>query len=130
MPWRATKFETATNFGTRLRGLFLHTEMVQPRRSMPGRGWLNDFLAPAPGFSQTQYDRLALVYIVASRRAGAWMIPGFHAVIDDGIYDKHDGIYDKHDDPQNFEFEKFNAAINRLLETIPKAPETVKNLVP
>lgn len=123
VPWRATKFEGATNFGTRLRGLFVHTELIQPRRAMPGRGWLNDFLAPTPGFSRAQYDRLALVYIVASRRAGEWMIPAFHAVIDDGIYDKHD-------DPQNFEFAKFNDAINRLLNRIPHGRETTRNFVP
>lgn len=123
VPWRATKFETATNFGLRLRGLFLHNELIQPRRSVPGRGRLNDFQAPTPGYSQAQYDRLALIYIVASVRAGAWMIPAFHAVIDDGIYDKHD-------DPQNFEFEKFAGAIDRLLIELPKAPEEVKNFVP
>ncbi len=123
VPWRATKFETAANFGLKLRGLFLHNELVQPRRGVPGRGWQNDFQAPSPGFSQAQYDRLALLYIAASVRAGAWMIPAFHAVIDDGIYDKHD-------DPQNFEFEKFNAAINRLLGEIPKTPETARNFVP
>ncbi|MGH7126712.1 MAG: hypothetical protein ACREFI_20200, partial [Stellaceae bacterium] len=63
------------------------------------------------------------IYIVASLRAGAWMIPAFHAVIDDGIYDKHD-------DPQNFEFEKFASAIDKLLIELPKAPEEAKNLVP
>lgn len=123
VPWRATKFETATNFGLRLRGLFLHNELVQPRRGVPGRGRSNDFQAPIPGYSQAQYDRLALIYIVASLRAGAWMIPAFHAVIDDGIYDKHD-------DPQNFEFEKFANAIDKLLIELPKAPEEAKNLVP
>jgi hypothetical protein len=123
VPWRATKFETATNFDLRLRGLFLHNELVQPRRSASSRGWRNDFEAPAPGYSQIQYERLALAYIVASVRAGKWMIPAFHAVIDDGIYDKHD-------DPQNFEFEKFNAAIGKLLIEIPKAEEGVRNRIP
>ena len=51
------------------------------------------------------------------------MIPAFHAVIDDGIPDKHD-------DPQNFEFGKFNDAINRLLRRIPHGPATMKNFVP
>jgi hypothetical protein len=122
-PWRATKFETATNFGLGLRGLFVHNELIQPRRSEPGRGWLNDFQAPEPGYSQIQYERLALAYIVASLRAGFWMIPAFHAVIDDGIYDKHD-------DPQNFEFEKFAGAIDKLLIELPKAPQEAKNFVP
>jgi hypothetical protein len=89
---------------------------------MPGRGSQNDFLAPSPGFSRAQYERLALIYIVASRRAGAWMIPAFHAVIDDGIPDKHD-------DPQNFEFAEFNDAINRLLARIPHGP-AARNFVP
>jgi hypothetical protein len=123
VPWRATKFETAANFGTRLRGLFLHNELVQPRRGAPGRGRDNDFQAPSPGFSKLQYERLALVYIAASVRKGEWLIPAFHAVIDEGIFDKHD-------DPQNFEFEKFNAAINRLLAEIPQAAESARNFVP
>jgi len=123
VPWRATKFEIAANFDTKLRGLFLHNELIQPRRGAPGRGWQNDFQAPSPGFSDKQYERLALLYIAASVRKGTWLIPAFHAVIDDGIYDKHD-------DPQNFEFEKFNAAINRLLGEIPQAAESVRNFVP
>jgi hypothetical protein len=123
VPWRATKFETATNFETRLRGLFLHNELIQPRRAAPGRGWQNDFQAPSPGYSDNQYERLALLYIVASTRKGTWLIPAFHAVLDDGIYDKHD-------DPQNFEFEKFNGAIEKLLKDIPKAAEVARNFVP
>lgn len=123
VPWRATKFETATNFGLRLRGLFLHNELVQPRRAAPKRGSRNDFQAPVPGYSDIQYERLALAYIVASVRAGKWMIPAFHAVIDDGIHDKHD-------DPQNFEFEKFNAAIGRLLTEIRKNIGRPQNPIP
>jgi hypothetical protein len=111
VPWRATKFERATNFATALKGLFVHIELVQPRRSEPGRGWHNDFQAPVPGFSEAQYERLALVYIVASVRAGRWLIPAFHAVIDEGIYDKHD-------DPQNFEFARFNEKLDGLLERL------------
>jgi len=114
VPWRATKFERATNFASALKGLFVHVELVQPRRAEPGRGWQNDFQAPTPGFSEAQYERLALVYIVASARAGRWLIPAFHAVIDEGIYDKHD-------DPQNFEFARFNGKLETLLARL-KAP--------
>jgi hypothetical protein len=32
VPWRATKFERAARFGTALKGLFLHVELIQPRR--------------------------------------------------------------------------------------------------
>jgi len=109
VPWRATKFETATNFAAALKGLFVHVELIQPRRAEPGHGWANDFQAPTPGFSAAQYEKLALVYIVASRRAGRWLIPAFHAVLDEGIYDKHD-------DPQNFDFATFNENIEKLLQ--------------
>ena len=112
-----------TDFGHALRGLFLHNELIQPRKHLSGYRRRNDFKAPEPGFSPAQYEALALLYVVASVRAGFWMIPAYHAVIDEGIYDKHD-------DPQNFEFEKFNEAINRQLARIPHGPETAKNFVP
>jgi hypothetical protein len=115
VPWRATKFERAANFGAALKGLFVHVEMIQPRRNEPGHGWLNDFQAPSPGFSAAQYERLALVYIVASVRAGRWLIPAFHAVIDEGIYDKHD-------DPQNFEFALFAEHLETLLQRLNRPP--------
>ncbi|HXY90235.1 MAG TPA: hypothetical protein VEH75_06405, partial [Xanthobacteraceae bacterium] len=75
-----------------------------------------------------QYEKLALVYIVASRRAGRWLIPAFHAVLDEGIYDKHD-------DPQNFDFATFNENIEKLLQqarnpTPPKGASVPKMLLP
>jgi hypothetical protein len=106
-PWRAMRFERATRFGADLRGLFLHVELVQPRRSQPGRGRGNDALAPTPGFSEIQYDRLALVYTIASVRSGRWLIPAFHVAIDAGIRGGHD-------DPQNFDVEAFASSIERL----------------
>ena len=111
VPWRATKFEMAVQFGTALKGLFLHVELIQPRRSEPRRGRNNDFQAPQPGFTPAQYDRLALVYVIASVRAGAWLIPAFHAVIDEGIRNKHD-------DPQNFELEAFAGSLERLIQRL------------
>jgi hypothetical protein len=108
VPWRATKFEAAKNFGSALKGLFLHIELIQPRRAMKGYGRRNDFQAPNPGFSQAQYDSLALVYAVASRRAGFWLIPAFHSVLDEGIRNKHD-------DPQNFQLEAFAASLDHLV---------------
>ena len=108
VPWRATKFEMATNFGSALKGLFLHIELIQPRRRDPKFGRGNDYLAPQPGFTPAQYDALAVVYTVASVRAGFWMIPAFHAVLDEGIRNKHD-------DPQNFELDAFAGSFERLL---------------
>lgn len=106
-PWRAMRFERATRFGTDLKGLFLHVELVQPRRSQPGRGRGNDAVAPTPGFSDVQYDRLALIYTIASVRSGRWLIPAFHVAIDSGIRGGHD-------DPQNFDVAAFAAGIERL----------------
>jgi hypothetical protein len=111
VPWRATKFEMGTNFGSALKGLFLHIELIQPRRRDPKFGRGNDFLAPVPGFAPAQYDALAVVYAVASVRAGFWMIPAFHAVLDEGIRNKHD-------DPQNFELAAFARSLEQLFEAL------------
>ena len=121
-PWRATKFEMWPEFGSALKGLYLHIELVQPRRRIPGRGWANDFEAPDPGFTPPQYDALALVYVIASMRAGFWMIPSFHAVIDEGIWDKHD-------DPQNFELDAFARSIRNLMDRMPRAEEPAMSLM-
>ena len=110
-PWRAMRFERATRFGTDLRGLFLHVELVQPRRNQPGRGRRNDAQAPTPGFSDVQYDRLALIYTIASVRAGRWLIPAFHIAIDSGIRGGHD-------DPQNFEIDAFAGSVERLVNRL------------
>lgn len=110
VPWRATKLET-TVVGVPAKGLFLHVELVQPRRQDPRGGPGNDAIAPVPGFAQAQYDKLALVYVAASVRAGAWLIPAFHATIDEGLSDAHD-------DPQVFELAKFDDALAALLRSI------------
>ncbi len=69
VPWRSTKFERAINFGNALRGLFLHVEMIQPRRGGPGTAATTSRRL-IPGFTTAQYDRLALLYTIASVRAG------------------------------------------------------------
>jgi hypothetical protein len=120
-PWRATKFERATVFGTDLKGLFLHVELIQPRRRAPGRGRRNDAMAPDPGFSGAQYDRLALIYITASVRAGRWLIPAFHGPIDSGIRGGHD-------DPQNFDLEVFAARIDTLVAWLAEPPEATMSI--
>lgn len=110
VPWRSTKFERALSFGTALKGLFLHIEMIQPRRRGRGRRG-NDIAAPQPGFTAAQYQRLALLYTIASVRAGTWLIPAFHAVIDSDIRGGHD-------DPQNFELEAFALALDGVTEQL------------
>jgi hypothetical protein len=108
VPWRSTKFERALSFGTALKGLFLHVELIQPRRR--GRRG-SDIAAPTPGFTAAQYQRLALLYTIASVRAGTWLIPAFHAVIDSDIRGGHD-------DPQNFELEAFARALDSVMDRL------------
>ncbi len=97
-----------------LTGLFLHVELVQPRRSVPGGGRGNDGLAPDPGFTPAQYDRLALLYFAASVRKGTWLIPAFHAVLDTGFANGHD-------DPQNFSLAEWSASLSRLQAALQQA---------
>jgi hypothetical protein len=108
-PWRATQFELKTGpKPTRYRGLFLHHELVQPRM---GAG-KSDVDSPDPGFTQVQYERLALQYVIASVRRGGWMIPAFHCVIDLGVGD--------HDDPQHFDLEGWGQALRAIVSELRK----------
>ena len=110
VPWRATQLENR-RVGVASRGLFLHVELVQPRRRDPSGPARNDRIAPTPGFTEAQYAELALLYAAASARRGDWLVPAFHAAIDEGIAGAHD-------DPQGFEIEKFARAIESLRETL------------
>lgn len=96
--WRATKLESM--LGDPVRGRFLHVENVQPRREDASGSPGNDRIAPVPGFTSRQYKTLALLYVLASTRAGTWLVPAFHANIDRGIAGAHD-------DPQNFDLDEF-----------------------
>jgi hypothetical protein len=90
------------------KGLQIHVELIQPRRSDPDWFPGNDALAPEIGFTGKQYERLALLYIAASIRRGFWLIPAYHCATDGGIPNAHD-------DPQKFELEKFTSELERLL---------------
>jgi hypothetical protein len=106
--WRATKLESRV-VGVASRGRFVHIENVQPRRSAdadhPGA------LAPEPGFTDAQLQRLGLVYVAASVRAGVWLIPAQHAAIDSGIPDGHD-------DPQNFDLARWAMFVDQEASAI------------
>jgi hypothetical protein len=93
------------------KGLQLHVELVQPRRSDPLGKTGNDAIAPVPGFTEAQMDRLALLYLAASVRRGQWLIPAFHAAVDAGIREAHD-------DPQNFELTKWADRLEALLKRL------------
>jgi hypothetical protein len=117
IPWRETKFEQAANFSGALKGLFLHVELIQPRRSAGGRGY-NDAQSPNPPFTPAQYDRLALLYVIASVRSSRWLIPAYHAALDADIRNGHD-------DPLNFDAESFANSIARKVDTL-NAPEEMR----
>jgi len=111
IPWRATKFELEVLDKKISKGLFLHIELVQPRKSAPSKWKNNDVIAPNPGFTESQYRRLALLYICASSRANEWLVPAYHAVLDEGLRNGHD-------DPQNFNLDSFNDMIKIILEEL------------
>jgi hypothetical protein len=83
--------------------------MIQPRRSA-GHG-RNDAQTPDPSFTAVQYERLALLYIIASVRAEHWLIPAFHAAIDGHIPNGHD-------DPLNFDIDSFATGLEWVMERI------------
>jgi hypothetical protein len=122
-PWRATKFERATRFGTDLKGLFLHVELIQPRRRARSGGRRNDAQAPEPGFTTAQYDRLALLYVITSVRADRWLIPAFHGPIDAGVRGGHD-------DPQNFDLTAFAQSFERLVDRLQRREQPVASNAP
>jgi len=110
LPLRSTKFESCLDTPAKA-GLFLAVENTQPRAADPALGRPNDTIAPEPGFTRAQYDRLALLYIAASVRRGGWLIPAFHAVLDARFADGHD-------DPQNFSMRAFSRAVERHLRAL------------
>ena len=110
VPWRATQLEVR-RVGTRSRGLFLHIELAQPRRRDPSGPPRNDAIAPTPGFTDAQYAQAALLYTAASARRGDWLIPAFHATLDQGIAGAHD-------DPQHFDIDRFTQALARLRDAL------------
>lgn len=93
------------------KGLQIHVELVQPRRSDPGWFNGNDAIAPETGFTDKQYERLALLYIAASVRRGTWLIPAYHCATDAGIPDAHD-------DPQKFVLENFARQLERFAKLL------------
>jgi len=109
-----TKFELCKDADTKI-GLFVGVENIQPRIGapsvVPAGTKPNDRISPTPGFAPAQYERLALVYVVASARRGHWLVPAFHAVIDQLFHDAHD-------DPQNFEIGPFAEALERHASAI------------
>jgi hypothetical protein len=116
-PWRSTAFESNAVCGlNRCKGLFLAVELVQPRRCKGsdvacGRvPPVNDAIAPEPGFSNSQLERLAVVYVAASLRRGKWLIPAFHVSLDQEVGD--------HDDPQNFSLDNWARQLDAVITSV------------
>ena len=82
-----------------------------PRRGDPAGGARNDAIAPEPGFTRAQYRRLAEAYVAASLRAGMWLVPAYHATLDNGLPDGHD-------DPQNFDLPAWDAELAAVLSQL------------
>jgi len=104
-PSSATKLEVRTNAS---REAFVHVENIQVRMKPPG-SWA--WRAPEPGLGSAQEQRLALAYVVASLRAGRWLIPAYHFNIDQGLPDGHD-------DPQNADLASWVARLQSIEKEI------------
>lgn len=80
-PLRSTYFE-ARDAGAKAKGRFLHVGLIQPVRSNADDSVkTHNSLIPQPAFTQDQYRKLAQVYVVASSRAGRWLIPAYAATL-------------------------------------------------
>jgi len=110
-------------------GQFIHVELIQPRRKSRPNTFFD--LAPTPGLTPKQLDRLALLYVAASLRAGRWLLPAFHLAVDDPLPNAHD-------DPQNFDLDMWLGSLRSLLaeveaesarsgDTDPPAPPVVND---
>ncbi len=118
--------------GSRRKGLFIHIELIQPRHCDSSNGACtparlrsniasetsNDNIAPEPGFTKPQLDRLALLYVAASVRKGEWLIPAFHASLDASLRSAHD-------DPQNFDLAEWARSVDTLVVEL-KSPVILK----
>ena len=102
-PLAAVKLELQANSAPSKK-FFAHVENVQPRLKPPN---IFAWIAPTPGFSAKQEERLALAYVVASFRAGKWLVPAYHFNIDEGLPDGHD-------DPQNSDLASWAGKVEQI----------------
>lgn len=106
-PSAATKIEMNSRAAS-ARPIFVHVENIQPR-AKPAGSWA--WIAPDPGLTPAQEERLALAYIVASVRAGRWLMPAYHFNIDAGLPDGHD-------DPQKMNLPGWTAQVEKIVGEI------------
>jgi hypothetical protein len=125
LPVRATIYEYGLDIpqrdkraqaGQTRNGLFVHVELVQPRRRSNPRTFFD--LAPSPGFTLQQLERLALLYVVASYRSQKWLLPAYHAAVDTTLAGAHD-------DPQNFDAGAWLNSLRALLDKVAPTADAV-----
>jgi hypothetical protein len=102
-PLAATKLELQA-YAKSSKKYFVHVENVQPRLK-PAHSFA--WIAPDPGLSAKQEQRLAVAYVVASFRAGSWLVPAYHFNIDEGLPEGHD-------DPQNTDLASWVGKIEQI----------------
>jgi len=107
-PPKGTKFSACHSAQ---KSKFIHIENIQPRIRDRSVSFSNDAIAPNPGFTDSQLERLALLYLIASVRSGKWLIPAYHSPIDLGYPNRHD-------DPQNFNLNEWTEKLSVLLDRI------------
>jgi hypothetical protein len=103
-PAPGTKIEEARRVPA-AREVFVHVENIQPRLNPDGTFF---WRAPMPGLGPEQEQRLALAYVVASLRAGRWLMPAYHFNIDEGLPDGHD-------DPQHMDLASWVSRIEAIV---------------
>lgn len=89
-------------------------ELKPGKSAMANGDCRNDRIAQTPGLSDAQMQKLALTYIAASVRAKMWLIPAYHATVDDGISNGHD-------DPQHFDPVRWGTDVCSYLDRMGKA---------
>ncbi len=106
-PYSATKYTRPATQA--LKNKFCHVELIQPRLVDVHD---SDWQSPNPGYPDAQIERLAVVYIAASLRHGAWLIPAYHHNVDKDFGNS------AHDDPQNFNLTEWSDKLGAVLKTI------------
>ena len=111
----ATKLEES-GVAPKSKNYFIHVENVQPREK-PAGSW--PWVAPTPGFTPPQINRLALIYVVSSVRAGHWLTPAYHFNIDSRATSR-----EPHDDPQGFNLDDWITAVSSIVTNINSKQES------
>jgi hypothetical protein len=84
------------------------------RDALVVRGYLSE--EERDSGTPAQYDRLALLYVIASVRSQHWLIPAYHAALDADIPNGRDN-------PLNFDPESFVESIEAVVKKLQPSDE-------